>query len=110
MRPSEALGLCWGDVDLRRGEISISKSRYLGAESGTKTAGSERVIKLHPSVVGGLREPKKSGSESPTRCHTFISIGLTNGLKIKWLAEYCGTSVAMIEKHYGKYLGGDTEE
>ena len=29
MRPSEALGLGWGDVDLRRGEISISKSRYL---------------------------------------------------------------------------------
>jgi hypothetical protein len=42
--------------------------------------------------------------------HTFISVGLTNGVKIKWLAEYCGTSVAMIEKHYGKYLGGDSEE
>ena len=42
--------------------------------------------------------------------HTFISMGLTKGVKIKWLAEYCGTSVAMIEKHYGKYLGGDSEE
>ena len=42
--------------------------------------------------------------------HTFISVGLTHGVKIKWLAEYCGTSVAMIEKHYGKYLGGDSEE
>jgi hypothetical protein len=42
--------------------------------------------------------------------HTFISVGLTNGVKIKWLAEYCGTSVVMIEKHYGKYLGGDSEE
>ena len=40
MRPSEALGLYWSDVDLRRGEISILKSRYLGAESGTKTEGS----------------------------------------------------------------------
>ncbi len=37
-------------------------------------------------------------------------MGLTKGVKIKWLAEYCGTSVAMIEKHYGKYLGGDSEE
>jgi hypothetical protein len=45
-----------------------------------------------------------------TMRHTFISVGLTNGVKIKWLAEYCGTSVAMIEKHYGKYLGGDSEE
>jgi hypothetical protein len=40
----------------------------------------------------------------------LISVGLTNGVKIKWLADYCGTSVAVIEKHYGKYLGGDTDE
>src|SRR5262250_420454 len=42
--------------------------------------------------------------------HTFISVGLTHGVKVKWLADYCGTSMAMIEKHYGKYLGGDSEE
>lgn len=45
-----------------------------------------------------------------TMRHTFISMGLTKGVKIRWLAEYCGTSVAMIEKHYGKYLGGGSEE
>src|SRR5258707_10913674 len=39
-----------------------------------------------------------------TMRHPFISIGLSNGVNIKWLAEYCGTSVAMIEKHYGKYI------
>jgi integrase len=147
MRPSEALGLSWGDVDLRRGEISISKSRYLGQESGTKTEGSERVIKLLPSVVDVLKviKPLHFTEDTPvflnhdgepinfhtwrakiwyrtlrakeirvrkpyTMRHTFISVGLTNGVKIKWLAEYCGTSVAMIEKHYGKYLGGDSEE
>jgi integrase len=147
MRPSEALALCWGDIDLRRGEISITKSRYLGEESGTKTEGSERVIKLHPSVIEVLRaiKPMHVTEETPvflnkygepinfhtwrakiwyralraneirvrkpyTMRHTFISVGLTNGVKIKWLAEYCGTSVAMIEKHYGKYLGGDSEE
>jgi hypothetical protein len=42
--------------------------------------------------------------------HTFISVGLTQGVKIKWLAEYCGTSMAMIEKHCGKYLNGDSRE
>jgi integrase len=42
--------------------------------------------------------------------HTFISAALTNGGNIKWLAEYCGTSVAMIEKHYGKYIRGDVDE
>jgi hypothetical protein len=42
--------------------------------------------------------------------HRFISDALTQGVKIKWLAEYCGTSVAMIEKHYGKYLNGNSRE
>jgi integrase len=42
--------------------------------------------------------------------HTFISIALSNGANIKWLAEYCGTSVAMIEKHYGKYIRNDVDE
>ncbi len=42
--------------------------------------------------------------------HTFISIGLSQGLNIKWLAEYCGTSVTMIEKHYGRYIKNDSKE
>ena len=41
---------------------------------------------------------------------TFIAIGLSQGLNIKWLADYCGTSVAMIEKHYGRYINSDSEE
>ncbi len=36
--------------------------------------------------------------------HTFISIALTKGVNLQWLAEYCGTSVAMIERSYGRYL------
>ena len=42
--------------------------------------------------------------------HTFISDALSHGLNIKWIAEYCGTSVAMIEKHYGRYIKSDSEE
>ncbi len=45
-----------------------------------------------------------------TTRHNFISVGLSNGVNIKWLAEYCGTSVAMIEKHYGRYTRNDEEE
>lgn len=36
--------------------------------------------------------------------HAFISIALTNGVNLKWLAEYCGTSVEMIENHYGRFM------
>lgn len=42
--------------------------------------------------------------------HTFISDALSHGLNIKWVAEYCGTSVAMIEKHYGRYIKSDSRE
>jgi len=44
-----------------------------------------------------------------TTRHTFISIALTAGVNIKWLAEQCGNSVAMIEKHYGRFLAGEAE-
>jgi len=40
--------------------------------------------------------------------HAFISLVLTRGARIKWVAEYVGTSVEMIERHYGRYLGADT--
>ncbi|HXQ22306.1 MAG TPA: hypothetical protein VN812_11580 [Candidatus Acidoferrales bacterium] len=41
--------------------------------------------------------------------HTFISIALTRGVNLKWLAEYCGTSVTMIERSYGRFLAESSE-
>jgi integrase len=41
--------------------------------------------------------------------HTFISIALTRGVNIKCLAEYTGTSVAMIERGYGRFLAESGE-
>lgn len=60
----------------------------------------------HPALRATGIRPRKFYA---TR-HTFISLALTRGVRIKWLAEYCGTSVAMIESHYGRYLGGDSRE
>jgi integrase len=37
--------------------------------------------------------------------HTFISLLLTRGANLKWLAEHCGTSVEMIERRYGVFQG-----
>jgi hypothetical protein len=39
--------------------------------------------------------------------HTFISWALTRGANLEWIADYCGTSVEMIERHYGRYVHGD---
>jgi len=144
MRPSEALALRWGDIDLKAEKASITKSRYYGAENATKTAASEREVSLLPTVVDVLREIKplrvteseyvfKNRQGSPINedkwrkkhwyravraltirerkfyatKHTYISVALSAGVNIKWLAEQCGTSVVMIEKHYGRYINDD---
>jgi len=148
MRPSEAVGLRWGDVDTREGFIRISRSRYCGDEAATKTRNSERTIRLVPAVREVLQDLKplhadaadfvftnsKNGGPIDQRewpkdhwrqalrgagvrhrkfyatRHTFISVGLTKGLNLKFLAEYCGTSVAMIERSYGRFLASHVDE
>jgi integrase len=39
--------------------------------------------------------------------HSHISLALVAGVNIQVLAENCGTSVRMIERHYGKFLKAD---
>lgn len=38
---------------------------------------------------------------------TFISASLSAGVRAKFVAEYCGTSLEMIEESYGKYIRND---
>ena len=144
MRPSETIALRWGDVDFGTERISITKSRYLGAESETKTRASERTIRMLPGVADLLKSRKplhvtetdyvfRNQEGNPidedkwrkkhwyralraagvrerkfyaTR-HTYISVALSVGVNMKWLAEQCGTSVAMIENDYGRFIRDD---
>jgi integrase len=39
--------------------------------------------------------------------HTYISVALTLGCNQKWIAEQTGTSIAMIQENYGKYIRDD---
>jgi integrase len=39
--------------------------------------------------------------------HTFISVALSTGCKPKWVAKYCGTSLEMLDKHYGEWMDDD---
>jgi len=64
------------------------------AEFGRGFQGVLRVLNIRPRPFYNTR-------------HTYISVALTLGCKIKWVAEQCGTSVAMIEENYGKYIGND---
>jgi integrase len=143
-RPSEAVALKWGSVDLQSGKAMLTLSRHLGEENATKTRASRRTISLLPNVVDVLKsilplrvEPNgyvfTDGQGRPidqsefNRCsfqpvlcvlklrprpfyntrHTFISIALTLGCNQKWIAEQTGTSIAMIQQNYGKYIRDD---
>jgi len=50
-RPSEAIKLRRGDIDLRYATATINKSIVQGHEGGTKTVRSNREIHLHENVV-----------------------------------------------------------
>jgi integrase len=158
MRHGEAAALRWNDIDLKRGIISISRSRDEGEDNAPKTVGSTREIPMLPWVVDLLKRlprrlhsdgsefvflspegkpmtdtwwPKRGAARRPVddeskgiwfRClrslgirprkfyttrHTFIAWALSEGANLKGLAEYCGTSVQMIEQSYGRFMRKD---
>ena len=63
-------------------------------EFGRAFQGVLRVLKIRPRPFYNIR-------------HTFISVALTIGCNQKWIAEQTGTSIAMIQDHYGKYIRDD---
>lgn len=146
IRVGEAVGLRWGDIDLRNGTLAVRRSRTMREDNPPKTKRSRRTISLLPEVVSALRQmaaplhltgetflfTSKAGNPldeerfvekhwhralratgtRPRRfyaCrHTFISVAVsTPGISLKWVGDYCGTSVEMIERHYARYLHAD---
>jgi len=59
-------------------------------------------MKLMREAVKRARLPK--GTSIYTIRHSYISQSLLNNINLKLLAENCGTSVALIEKTYGKFM------
>jgi len=54
-RPSEAVGLKWGSVDLANGKATLTVSRHLGEENAPRTRASRRTISLLPNAVELLK-------------------------------------------------------
>jgi integrase len=64
MRHGEAAALRWNDIDLKRGIISIPRSRHEGEDNAPKTAGSTREIPMLPWVVDLLKRlPRRLHSD-----------------------------------------------
>jgi integrase len=145
MRTGEVVARRRGDLDLRKGELTVRRSRTLGEDNPPKTNRSHRTMKLVPGVVAVLRAMSAPLHATDETCvfttptgrpideerfvekhwhrairatgirprkfyatrHAFISVALTKGANLKWVARYCGTSVEMVDEHYGKWLGDD---
>ncbi len=70
LRRCEAVALTWGDIDLRSGEVRVSKGRHVvgGKEYvwGTKTPKSNRTVVLPRFAVERLREIKRELRARPS--------------------------------------------
>lgn len=55
MRPSEAIGLTWGDIDLQAGFLRVARSRYAGEYSAPKTGAAARTVQLLSETVRQLQ-------------------------------------------------------
>ncbi len=59
MRPSEASGLQWRDVDLERGMLYVRRSYHLYGYNAPKTKAARRTVELFPQTVAILTALKK---------------------------------------------------
>jgi integrase len=72
LRPSEAAGLQWGDIDLVARRLHVRRSRHLYAYGEPKTASARRTVELFDSSVELLRtiQPLHVAPEMPVLTNT----------------------------------------
>jgi len=88
MRPSEAAGLQWGDIDLGASRAHIRRSRHLGEYGAPKTASARRTVELFPETVRLLRDlqPLRVTVDLPVFTNTRGTAIEPNSLLPHWYA------------------------
>ncbi len=71
MRPSEASGLHWDDIDLEARTLRVARSRHMYEERAPKTASAARTVELLPETVRLLRAIQPLRVEPGS--HVFLS-------------------------------------
>ena len=65
----------------------------------------------HPAVAAAV---KKAGLDPETTLyalrHSYITRALKAGVPVKAVADQCGTSIAMIQRYYAKFIPSDLAE
>ena len=72
MRPSEATGLQWQDVDLAACTVQVRRSRHLGEYGEPKTRSARRTVELFPRLATALAalQPVGVAPGAPVFTHT----------------------------------------
>ena len=63
--------------------------------------------KKHSQAEANVQLSQEARWRLLVRNHTYINVALMLGGNQKWIAEQTGTSIAMIQEHYGKYIRDD---
>jgi putative DNA primase/helicase len=102
----DTLACCLGDGDENSAtdmRVAIESMKRLRREFGCS------VLATHHT--GHANQDRARGSSAFVGgADTILSVAVTKGANLKWLAGYCGTSIEMIEKHYAKWLGADDDQ
>lgn len=67
--------------------------------------GKNHHARLFQRAVKAAKLP--AGTNAYALRHSYVSLALKNGMNLQVLAESCGTSIKMLEEHYGKYVHAD---
>jgi integrase len=88
MRPSEAAGLQWQDLDLCRGRLHVRRSRHLWEYGAPKTDAARRTVELFPEAVRLLHsiQPLRVTPEMPVFTNTVGKPIEPNSLLPHWYA------------------------
>lgn len=72
MRPAEAFGLRWSDIDWNRSELRITRARVRGEEDSPKTKSSIRNVCLTPHLLESLKRLKAVRQVVDLKDHVFV--------------------------------------
>ena len=136
LRPGAVASLCAGDFDKRTRGLTIGKdkngqprqiavptnlAKFLGEQVCDKLPGAPMFARAdgrswnkdawkHPVKNAAAAAKLPSGASAYTLRHSVITDLIRGGLPILTVAQLSGTSVAMIERHYGHLVRDDAEQ
>ena len=100
----------------RMAKGKLPEAPLLMRDDGQRWEKSHQHRRLKATIQAANAKGEGQGAKVPAETvfyslrHYHISRALIAGLPVQFVAENCGTSVRMIEKHYGKFTSQDRQK